>query len=53
MSIVRTAELAGCSIAQVKRVTALHRANSGGLPTKKVSSEDEFSSKFVLSTTPE
>ena len=53
MSIVRTAELAGCSIAQVKRVTALHRAKSGVLPTKKVSSEDEFSSKFVLSTTPE
>jgi hypothetical protein len=26
MSIARTAELAGCSIAQVKRVTALHRA---------------------------
>lgn len=25
MSIARTAELAGCSIAQVKRVTALHR----------------------------
>lgn len=28
MSIARTAELAGCSIAQVKRVTALHRAKS-------------------------
>ncbi len=28
MSIVRTAELAGCSIAQVKRVTALHRAKT-------------------------
>lgn len=28
MSIVRTAELAGCSIAQVKRVAALHRAKS-------------------------
>ena len=26
MSIARTAELAGCSVAQVKRVTALHRA---------------------------
>ncbi|RYF03235.1 MAG: hypothetical protein EOO77_31380, partial [Oxalobacteraceae bacterium] len=26
MSIARTAELAGCSIAQVKRVTAVHRA---------------------------
>ena len=25
MSIARTAELAGCSIAQVKRVTAAHR----------------------------
>lgn len=30
MSIARTAELAGCSIAQVKRVTALHR---GKMPT--------------------
>ena len=29
MSIARTAELAGCSIAQVKRVTALHRAQGG------------------------
>ena len=29
MSIARTAELAGCSIAQVKRVTALHRARTG------------------------
>lgn len=28
MSITRTAELAGCSIAQAKRVTALHRAKS-------------------------
>ena len=28
MSIARTAELAGCSIAQVKRVTAAHRARS-------------------------
>lgn len=28
MSIARTAELAGCSIAQVKRVTALHRAKA-------------------------
>ena len=28
MSIARTAELTGCSIAQVKRVTALHRARS-------------------------
>ena len=28
MSIARTAELTGCSIAQVKRVTALHRAKS-------------------------
>ena len=26
MSIAKTAALAGCSIAQVKRVTALHRA---------------------------
>ncbi len=26
MSIARTAELAGCSVAQVKRITALHRA---------------------------
>ncbi len=29
MSIARTAELAGCSIAQIKRVTALHRAKTG------------------------
>ena len=29
MSIARTAELAGCSVAQVKRVTALHRARVG------------------------
>lgn len=28
MSIAKTAELAGCSIAQVKRVTALHRARA-------------------------
>ncbi|MBM7408290.1 helix-turn-helix domain-containing protein [Sphingomonas molluscorum] len=28
MSIARTAELAGCSIAQVKRVTALHRSKA-------------------------
>lgn len=28
MSIARTAELAGCSIAHVKRITALHRAKS-------------------------
>nr|WP_231639622.1 hypothetical protein [Sphingomonas profundi] len=28
MSIARTAELAGCSIAQVKRVTAIHRAKT-------------------------
>jgi len=28
MSIARTAELAGCSLAQVKRVTALHRAQT-------------------------
>ena len=32
MSIARTAALAGCSIAQVKRVTALHRARSGIIP---------------------
>jgi hypothetical protein len=30
MSIARTAELAGCSIAQVKRVTALYRARHPG-----------------------
>ena len=30
MSIAKTAELAGCSVAQVKRVTALHRARAGG-----------------------
>ncbi len=29
MSIARTAELASCSVAQVKRVTALHRAQAG------------------------
>jgi DNA invertase Pin-like site-specific DNA recombinase len=29
MSIARTAELAGCSIAQVKRVTAAHRERTG------------------------
>ncbi len=28
MSIARTAELAGCSVAQVKRITALHRAKA-------------------------
>lgn len=28
MSIARTAELAGCSVAQVKRVTAMHRAKA-------------------------
>ena len=31
MSIARTAELAGCSIAQVKRVTALHRAKASSV----------------------
>jgi DNA invertase Pin-like site-specific DNA recombinase len=35
MSIARSAELAGCSIAQVKRVTALHRAKTGAPPTKE------------------
>ena len=29
MSIAKTAELAGCSVAQVKRVTALHRVRAG------------------------
>jgi len=53
MSIVRTAELAGCSIAQVKRVTALHRAKAGVSLTKGVSSKDGSSLKFVLSTTVE
>ncbi len=53
MSIVRTAELAECSIAQVKRVTALHRAKAGVSLTKGVSSEDGSSLKFVLSTTVE
>jgi hypothetical protein len=28
MSIAKTAELAGCSIAHVKRVTALHRSRA-------------------------
>ncbi len=32
MSIARTADLAGCSIAQVKRVTAIHRAAAGDAP---------------------
>ena len=32
LSIAKTAELAGCSIAQVKRVTALHRAKQGVSP---------------------
>jgi hypothetical protein len=31
MSIARTAELAGCSIAQVKRATALHRTKAGSV----------------------
>jgi len=53
MSIVRTAELAECSIAQVKRVTALHRAKAGVSLTMGVSSEDGSSLKFVLSTTVE
>lgn len=36
MSIAKTAELSGCSLAQVKRVTALHKARAGGqLPTAK------------------
>lgn len=33
MSIVRTAEVTGCSIAQVKRVTAAHRNRSAGKGT--------------------
>jgi DNA invertase Pin-like site-specific DNA recombinase len=53
MSIVRTAELAGCSIAQVKRVTALHRAKAGAPSTQEVMSEDEMPSKLVLSMTAE
>ena len=53
MSIVMTVELAGCSIAQVKRVPALHRVKTGVPLTTWVSSDDEISSKFVLSTTPE
>ncbi|KQU46021.1 resolvase [Sphingomonas sp. Leaf339] len=36
ISIARTAELAACSIAQVKRVTALHRAKAGIAPTHPV-----------------
>jgi DNA invertase Pin-like site-specific DNA recombinase len=53
MSIVRTAELAGCRIAQVKRVTALHRAKAGAPSTQEVVSEDEMPSKLVLSMTAE
>lgn len=34
MSIARTADLAGCSPAQVKRVTALHRAAAGDPPVR-------------------
>lgn len=39
MSIARTAELAGCSIAQVKRVTALHR---GKMPTGQPTSPQQI-----------
>lgn len=38
MSIARTAELAGCSIAQVKRVTAVHRAKAAAVSDKAVTS---------------
>ena len=37
MSIAKTAELAGCSIAQVKRVTALHRRNLAASGTSNTS----------------
>jgi DNA invertase Pin-like site-specific DNA recombinase len=53
MSIVRPSELAGCSIAQVKRMTALHRAKAGARSTKELVSEDEIPSKLVLSMTAE
>ena len=49
MSIAKTAELAGCSIAQVKRVTALHRAKAGG-PSISTVGEGEPSLELVLST---
>ncbi|MGR6330935.1 recombinase family protein [Sphingomonas sp. XXL09] len=43
MSITRTAELAGCSIAQVKRVTALHRAKSSiHAPSKDELTTNQF-----------
>ena len=40
MSIARTAELAGCSIAQVKRVTALHRAKSAMLARDRLAPDN-------------
>ena len=36
MSIARTAELAGCSIAQVKRVTAIHRRMLAAAPSPAI-----------------
>lgn len=45
MSIARTAELAGCSIAQVKRVTALHRAKSMSVLT--TTNNPGFQSKAI------
>jgi DNA invertase Pin-like site-specific DNA recombinase len=41
MSIARTADLAGCSIAQVKRVTALHRAKLAARTDHETSDQAE------------
>jgi DNA invertase Pin-like site-specific DNA recombinase len=45
MSIARTAELAGCSIAQVKRVTKLHRARAAPTAPDDVQEGEEASAR--------
>ncbi len=44
LSIARTAELAGCSLAQVKRVTALHRAKASSTAPGGVQADGEAGS---------